>query len=112
MWCTKTAKSIGEYYAILGDDCTFCVHAGSSPIDDKGRVWCAESSCPTALDYPTSCTLASWQQSGNDLHSVVADPMFTDAAGRDFSKLSPDSPALKLGFQPIDTSTVGPRSRP
>ena len=35
-----------------------------------------------------------------DLHSVVADPMFVDAAAGDFT-LKPDSPAFALGFEPI-----------
>lgn len=41
-----------------------------------------------------------------DAHSVVADPMFVNLAGRDF-RLKPGSPALKLGFEPIDTSRIG-----
>jgi hypothetical protein len=116
LYCDMVSvKGPGDYFAILGDDCSFCVHAGVYPNADGGSLWCAPSSCPTsgaarsALDYPTSCTLQSWQAAGQDIHSVVADPLFLDAAGRDFSKLSPNSPALKLGFQLIDTSTVGPR---
>jgi hypothetical protein len=35
-----------------------------------------------------------------DLHSVVADPLFIDAAAGDFT-LMPDSPAFALGFKPI-----------
>jgi hypothetical protein len=49
-----------------------------------------------------------WKAKGLDEHSVLADPMFVDAAKRDFS-LKPESPALKLGFKPIDISRVGPR---
>jgi hypothetical protein len=41
---------------------------------------------------------------------LVADPRFKDYAGRDFTLL-PDSPALALGFKPIDMSDVGPRQR-
>jgi hypothetical protein len=51
---------------------------------------------------------STWQKSGKDRHSVYADPMFADAAKRDF-RLKPGSPALALGFEPIDTSMVGPR---
>ncbi len=49
-----------------------------------------------------------WQARGFDRHSVVADPRFKDANADDFTLL-PDSPALKLGFVPIDVSKVGPR---
>lgn len=49
-----------------------------------------------------------WQAEGHDLHSLYVDPMFVDPENHDF-RLRPDSPALKLGFQPIDMSHVGPR---
>lgn len=52
-------------------------------------------------------TLEQWQARGHDVHSIVADPGFVDPATGDFS-LSPDSPALRLGFEPIDVSGVGP----
>ena len=45
---------------------------------------------------------------GQDKHSVVADPQFTNAAKHDYT-LQPGSPALKLRFQQIDLSTIGPR---
>ncbi|TLS51289.1 right-handed parallel beta-helix repeat-containing protein [Paenibacillus antri] len=54
--------------------------------------------------------LAEWRAAtGNDLHSVVADPGFVDAERFDF-RLRPDSPALLLGFRPIDASAAGPRA--
>eukprot|EP01062_Namystynia_karyoxenos_P050446 TRINITY_DN3922_c0_g1_i1.p1 TRINITY_DN3922_c0_g1~~TRINITY_DN3922_c0_g1_i1.p1 ORF type:complete len:697 (+),score=175.02 TRINITY_DN3922_c0_g1_i1:103-2091(+) len=56
----------------------------------------------------TGCSLASWRQRGQDTASVIADPLLTDPDRGDFS-LRPGSPALKLGFKPIDTSSVGPR---
>jgi len=49
-----------------------------------------------------------WRARGMDAGSVIADPLFVNAAGYDF-RLRPDSPALKLGFQPIDLTGVGPR---
>jgi parallel beta-helix repeat protein len=49
-----------------------------------------------------------WKEQGLDKDSVIADPMFADPDKGDFT-LKPDSPALKLGFQPIDVSRVGPR---
>jgi hypothetical protein len=53
-------------------------------------------------------SLTVWQTSGLDAHSVVADPGFVDAENGDF-QLQPNSPALALGFVPIDMSDVGPR---
>jgi hypothetical protein len=47
---------------------------------------------------------------GLDVNSVVADPLFVDLKKGDL-RLKPESPALKLGFRPIDLSTVGPRPR-
>jgi len=41
-----------------------------------------------------------------DRESVAGDPMFIDAANRDY-RLRPASPALGLGFKQIDTSRIG-----
>lgn len=51
-------------------------------------------------------TFAEWQAAGYDTDSSVADPLFADAAARDF-RLPADSPALKMGFVPTDLSKVG-----
>jgi parallel beta-helix repeat protein len=56
-------------------------------------------------------TLEEWQAGGQDAGSVVADPLFVNAANFDF-RLRPESPALKMGFKQIDMSTVGPRVPP
>lgn len=45
-----------------------------------------------------------------DANSIAADPLFVDADNGDY-RLKPDSPALKLGFQPIDISRIGVRSK-
>lgn len=50
---------------------------------------------------------ASWQALGFDERSVVADPLFMDRDKDDY-RLRPDSPALKLGFQPIPIEKIGP----
>jgi len=51
-------------------------------------------------------TFEEWKAKGQDLHSINADPLFRDAAKYDF-RLKPESPALKIGFKPIDVSKVG-----
>ena len=51
-------------------------------------------------------TFEEWQVMGLDANSLVADPEFADPEAYDF-RLAADSPALGLGFKPIDTSAVG-----
>jgi len=58
----------------------------------------------------SGATLKQWRARGHDTNSIFADPLFVDAARNDF-RLQPGSPAARLGFQPIDLSTVGVRAR-
>ncbi len=51
-------------------------------------------------------TFAEWQKSGKDGGSVVADPLFANAAGGDFH-LRKNSPATKIGFKSFDYSKAG-----
>ncbi|MCX6623528.1 MAG: right-handed parallel beta-helix repeat-containing protein, partial [Acidobacteria bacterium] len=51
-----------------------------------------------------------WRKRGLDGHSKLADPLFRNAGSADF-RLRPESPALAMGFRPIDLSAVGPRVR-
>ena len=62
------------------------------------------------IGAPGLDSLEEWQERGLDTHSIAADPLFVDPANDDYS-LKPDSPALKLGFKPIDISKVGLRDR-
>jgi len=70
---------------------------------DSNCYWDASGQAPT---FPGGLTFSEWQQKGQDTHSLVADPKFADPANYDF-RLQPDSPAVKLGFKPIDTTSVG-----
>ena len=51
--------------------------------------------------------LSTWQQYGKDVDSVDTDPEFASLV--DFT-LKSGSPALKMGFVPIDISGIGPRN--
>lgn len=60
----------------------------------------------TEMVFPDGQTFEEWQAEGFDENSIIADPMFVDPANRDF-RLKSGSPALKLGFKPIDRSEIG-----
>ncbi len=70
---------------------------------DNNVYWNAN---PDTLVFPGKRTFAEWQATGQDEHSIVADPMFVDPEKGDF-RLKPDSPALQKGFKPIDVTESG-----
>ena len=57
-----------------------------------------------------NATWQEWRGRGHDTNSVIADPMFVKPAAFDL-RLKSGSPALKLGFKPIDMSSVGVRPK-
>jgi len=65
------------------------------------------NSTPEALRLG-ACSLEEWRKRGHDRNSVVADPLFRAVEKDDFG-LKSDSPAIILGFQPIDLTEVGVR---
>jgi len=56
--------------------------------------------------FPGGLTLQQWQAKGQDAGSILADPKFVDPQTYDF-RLQPDSPALEIGFKPIDPDRIG-----
>ena len=53
-------------------------------------------------------SFSEWKASGQDVGSIIADPLFVNAGNFDF-RLRSGSPALQRGFRQIDMTTVGPR---
>lgn len=49
-----------------------------------------------------------WQARGQDVHSVIADPLLVDPQRPELG-LKPESPAFRLGYRQIDVGAVGPR---
>jgi hypothetical protein len=59
------------------------------------------------ITFPGNRTLPDFQkQTGSEMESVVADPLFNDAARGDY-RLRPESPALRIGFEPWDHTKSG-----
>ena len=87
--------------------------ARSAPTESDYNVLFCPGGCITRdaviQGMPDVDTWEKWQKLHYDTHSVVAEPLFVDAANDDYS-LKPDSPAFKLGFKPIDISQVGLRA--
>jgi hypothetical protein len=54
-------------------------------------------------------SLGQWQRLGQDKNSLIVDPLFVDSEKGDFH-LRPESPAKRIGFEPWEFSTVGPRT--
>jgi hypothetical protein len=75
---------------------------GTFPFD-KNCYWDASG---RPIQFPGGLEFAKWQEKGQDKNSLIADPRFVDPAQGNFA-LQPDSPALKLGFQPIDLTEIG-----
>ena len=62
------------------------------------------------LSKAESISLDEWKRLGFESETEVADPLFVDREGRDF-RLSPESPAWRLGFVPIPIDKIGVRPR-
>lgn len=80
---------------------------GSKFTADRNCYWSESASAPDFLNR----SFAIWQKGGRDPHGMVADPGFVNARERDF-RLRPQSPILKLGFQPLDLSGAGLQGSP
>lgn len=77
-------------------------------ILDRNVYWDTRlATNPAAMKF-SNATLEKWHERGHDQHSVIADPLFAAPRKDDF-RLKSKSPALRLGFQPLDMRSVGPR---
>jgi hypothetical protein len=72
-------------------------------VFDHNLYWNPNGFATNAFHYGS---WEAWLAAGHDAHSIVADPMFVDAAKEDY-RLKPGSPAFKLGFKAFDPSKAG-----
>jgi hypothetical protein len=75
-------------------------------VVDYNLYFDASGKPPKFLDFDFD----QWKSKGLDRNSIVADPLFVDPQKGDF-RLRPESPAFRLGFRPIDLSSVGVRQQ-
>ena len=102
----------------MGRDTTFIDELppgkGRTSEDRRGRALARAKDADTDYNIYYSSTdpslgksmLKRQQTDGVDMHSLDLDPLFVDPEKGDF-RLKPNSPALKLGFVPLDMSKVG-----
>ncbi|MGA2557529.1 MAG: right-handed parallel beta-helix repeat-containing protein, partial [Verrucomicrobiota bacterium] len=81
---------------------------GDRYLMDRNVFWDARPAADPAGLLFAGASLDNWRSRGHDLHSLVADPLFVAPNRVDF-RLIPASPALKVGFKPIDLSGAGVR---
>jgi hypothetical protein len=104
-------------YCSRGNANSIVIHIDDAPQDvprvlgdSDYNLFFAVAGARNVVRLPSGpLSLAQWNDMGYDAHSLAADPRFVDPAKDDY-RLMPESPALKLGFQPIDATQIGPRS--
>ncbi len=99
------------------------VYSAGAPMYDISRAQIAQKTVSACRNLFFDCTkdapvmrvfgeenltLDDFKAAGLEDGSVIADPLFRDAANYDFT-LADNSPAKLIGFKPIDISDVGAR---
>jgi hypothetical protein len=76
-------------------------------VSDYNVIYHADSPLlVSSIKAPSEDQWITWKGKGLDLNSMVADPIFSNVTGGDFT-LSQSSPALKIGFKPIPFEKIG-----
>jgi parallel beta-helix repeat protein len=83
-------------------------NAGGHSFNFAGKSLADWQKTPVNPPKQTNGVLShpDWAVGGRERDSIIADPLFLDAAHHDF-RLKPGSPALQLGFKPFDFSQAG-----
>lgn len=115
---TGASNKHNIYYSTL-DDCQFIAEPSVGKgrnfgEDSRGRIAAQMKDIDSDLNIYfckannglADKVLEKLQGDGVDAKSLTADPMFVDPENGDF-RFKPESPALKMGFIPIDLSKIG-----
>jgi hypothetical protein len=83
-------------------------NAGGYPVTFAGKSLADWQHTPVKPPANTNAPLEkpAWAVAGREQGSIIADPLFVNAAAHDF-RLQSNSPALQIGFQPFDYSQAG-----
>lgn len=83
-------------------------NAGGSPVRfaDKPLAAWQNTRIPAPITTNNPPNIPAWAGQGREQCSVVADPLFVNAAKGDF-RLKRHSPALQVGFKPFDYTQAG-----
>ena len=116
-WSRSTSAQVGtnwKEYELVGR----LPAKGAAEFHDQMKAVCARFDLPGGagtvwiddVQLVEVETLDEWQSLqalGFDRNSLIADPQFRNVAQDDY-RLQRDSPAFKLGFQPIPVEQIGP----
>jgi hypothetical protein len=108
-WTNRSPALVGpwiENRQLTRGNCYW--NAGGFPINFAGKSLADWQATPIKPPDTTNSPAVkpTWAGRGREQGSVAVDPLFVDAARRDF-RLRPNSPALRLGFRPFDYSKAG-----
>jgi parallel beta-helix repeat protein len=109
LFCFRTSADANQ----TKDDMTKVISQSRENVffrRDGGDYFVSESIPGTRMKVETMLSLSEWQKLGFDLDSVQSDPLFVDPAHDDY-RLKPESPAIHMGFVPIDVARIGIRPR-
>lgn len=71
---------------------------------DRNVIW--GGSTNVVLYTDSAKDFCEWKREGQDVGSLVTDPLFVDPVNHDW-RLRADSPARKLGIRPVSTDSIG-----
>ncbi|MFB6074899.1 MAG: right-handed parallel beta-helix repeat-containing protein [Haloarculaceae archaeon] len=99
-----------EHNVLVADDCPVYDAPPDAIESDRNLLWDRADGAVEMLRGPLEHPIDQWRRNtGNDRHSVVADPGIERLTGARLD-LAADSPARDVGFEPFDPSEAGPRS--